>query len=73
MIEYKLNNRSIKRPDTSFHLTRNPTPPPTWLKFLPNGAPYPDIVVEVAVNNESPTKLMNDNDILPDRPPSGYG
>ena len=25
-----------------------------------NGAPYPNIVVEVAVNHESPTKLMND-------------
>jgi hypothetical protein len=25
-----------------------------------NGAPYPNIVVEVEVNNESPTKLMND-------------
>src|SRR5436190_19525698 len=58
----KLNNRSIKRPDTSFHLAHNhiPAPPPAWPKFLPNGAPYPNIVIEVAVNNESPTKLMND-------------
>ena len=27
---------------------------------MPNGAPYPNIVVEVAVNHESPTKLMRD-------------
>jgi hypothetical protein len=27
---------------------------------MANGAPYPNIVVEVAVNDESPTKLMND-------------
>ena len=27
---------------------------------MANGAPYPNIVVEVAVNHESPTKLMND-------------
>src|ERR1700737_2295743 len=61
VIDCKLNNRSIKRPDTSFHLNHNsiPQPPPAWLKFMANGAPYPNIVVEVAVNHESPTKLMN--------------
>ena len=62
VIDCKLNNRSVKRPDASFCLTRNsiPQPPPAWLKFLPDGVPYPNIVVEVAVNHESPTKLMND-------------
>lgn len=62
VIDCKLNNRSIKRPDTSFHLHQNsiPQPPLGWLKFMSNGALYPNIVVEVAVNHESPTKLMND-------------
>jgi hypothetical protein len=58
----ELNHRSIKRPDASFHLHFNsiPQPPPVWLKFMSNDAPYPNIVVEVAVNHESPTKLIND-------------
>src|SRR5271170_7977490 len=62
VIDCTLNNRSVKRPDASFHLHRNsiPQPPPDWLKFMRNGAPYPNIVVEVEVNHESPTKLMND-------------
>jgi len=62
VIDCKLNNRSVKRPDTSFHLHQNsiPQPPPGCLKFMGNGAPYPNIVVEVAVNHESPMKLMND-------------
>src|SRR5277367_5606784 len=62
IIDCIINLCSVKRPDTSFHLCRNsiPQPPPAWLRFMPNGAPYPNIVVEVAVNNESPTKLMRD-------------
>jgi hypothetical protein len=70
IIDCIINLRSVKRPDTSFHLCRNsiPEPPPAWLRFMPNGAPYPNIVVEVEVNNEidhnlhneSPTKLMRD-------------
>lgn len=62
VIDCQLNNRSVKRPDASFRLTQNsiPQPPPAWLKFMQNGVPYPNIVAEVAVDNESPTKLMND-------------
>jgi hypothetical protein len=33
-------------------------PPPAWKKFLPDGLPYPNIVIEVAVNNESPEALL---------------
>ncbi len=52
----KLYNLSIKRPDSSYPLLADkiPLPPPNWLRFLPNGMPYPNVVVEVAVNNESP-------------------
>lgn len=56
-----LTNRSKKRPDYSwqFRKPRIPsTPPPAWMKFLPDGLPYPNIVVEVAVNNESPDQLL---------------
>lgn len=61
-VDCKLNKCSVKHPDLSFHLHRNcvPQPPPGWLKFMRNGAPYPNIVVEVAVNHERPTKLMED-------------
>jgi hypothetical protein len=57
-----LNNRSVKRPDGSYKFRRRflPNPPPAWLKFLPNNQPYPCIVFEVAVNHESPAKLMRD-------------
>lgn len=60
----KLNNRSKKRPDASFRLLADkiPVPPPNWLRLLPNGMPYPNIVVEVAVNNESPQRLLDDAD-----------
>jgi len=37
---------------------RIPNPPPAWMKFLPDGLPYPNIVVEVAVNHETPDKFM---------------
>ena len=62
IIDCQINNRSVKRPDSSFHLYENsiPQPPPGWLKFMANGAPYPNIVVEVVVNHESPNKLMRD-------------
>src|SRR5436190_4986028 len=36
-----------------------PDPPPPWMKFLPNGLLYPNIVVEVVVNNENPDKLKD--------------
>lgn len=29
------------------------------MKFLPDGLPYPNIVIEVAVNHESPQKLLD--------------
>ena len=60
--DVRLNNRSIKRPDASFKIRRSqiPVPPPVWLKWQPNGHPYPNLVVEVAVNNEGPQKLLSD-------------
>ena len=59
-----LNNRTNKRPDTSFRIRKSqiPNPQPQWLKLLPNnpfGLPFPSIVVEVAVNNVSPTILQD--------------
>jgi len=60
-----LNNPpNEKRPDAAFRLRENqiPNPPPPWIRYLANGAPYPNVVVEVAVNNESPQKLMDDAD-----------
>jgi hypothetical protein len=61
-IDVRLTNHSIKRPDLSFKITRPsiPNPSPPWLKFQLNGHPYPNLVVEVAVNNESPQKLLGD-------------
>jgi Putative restriction endonuclease len=59
-----LSNRSKKRPDTSFGIRKSEIPNlrPPWLKLLPNnpfGLPCPSIVVEVAVNNESPSTLRD--------------
>lgn len=53
---------AIKRPDASFRIRPRamPNPPPGWIKFFRNGAPYPNVVVEVAVNNEGPAKLEGD-------------
>lgn len=53
-VDVILDNISKKRPDTSFRIPNRflPTPPPAWMKFLPNGKTYPNIVVEVAVQNE---------------------
>lgn len=61
-IDVRINNRSIKRPDSSFKIrpSQIPVSPPNWLKMQPNGHPYPNIVVEVAVNHESPQKLLGD-------------
>jgi hypothetical protein len=61
-IDVHCDNRNKKRPDASYKIRRPdiPAPPPAWLKFLPNGQPYPNLVVEVAVNNESPTRLLGD-------------
>ena len=60
-LDMPLTNRSLKRPDYSWQLRKQkiPTPPPSWMKFLPDGFPYPNIVVEVEVNNESPAQLIN--------------
>ena len=57
----KLKNRSIKRPDASYCLLSDKIPVP-YLHFLPNGIPYPNVVVEVAVNNESPQRSLDDAD-----------
>jgi Uma2 family endonuclease len=60
--DVRLNNRSIKRPDASFKIRRwqIPVPPPVWLKLQRNGHPYPNLVVEVAVNHEGLQKLRDD-------------
>jgi hypothetical protein len=36
-----------------------PNPPPAWIQYLPNGKPHPNIVVEVAVGNESPQEILD--------------
>ena len=61
-VDVPCDNRTLKRPDASFKIRRAnvPTPPPAWLKFQGNGQPYPNLVVEVPVNNESPTRLLDD-------------
>jgi hypothetical protein len=60
--DVRLSNESIKRPDSSFKIrhTEIPVPHPVWLRLQPNGHPYPNLVVEVAVNNEAPQKLLDD-------------
>ena len=57
----KLTNHAKKRPDYSWQIRkpRIPNPPPPWMKFLPDGLPYPNIVVEVAVNNERRKELID--------------
>lgn len=59
--DVRVSNRSVKRPDASFKVRRPliPAPPPNWLKMQPNGHPYPNLVIEVAVNNEGP-QLLDD-------------
>lgn len=54
---------SKKRPDASWRIRKShiPNPRPAWIKLLPNNPynlPFPSIVVEVAVNNESPAILQ---------------
>jgi Uma2 family endonuclease len=49
---------SKKRPDASWRIRKShiPNPRPTWIKLLPNNPynlPFPSIIVEVVVNNES--------------------
>jgi hypothetical protein len=53
---------TVKRPDAAFRLRENqiPNPPPPWIHYLASGAPYPNVVVEVAVNNEDPQTLLDD-------------
>jgi hypothetical protein len=50
-----------KRPDGSFRFLNRllPNPSPAWIKYLPNGKPYPNLVVEVAVMNEDPTQITD--------------
>ena len=59
-----LNVRTKKRPDASFRLDQDklPNPPPNWIVNLPNGLPTPNVVVEVAVNNEGPRQFLDDAD-----------
>lgn len=54
---------SKKRPDASWGIRKShiPNPRPGWIKLLPNNPydlPFPSIVVEIAVNNESPAVLQ---------------
>jgi hypothetical protein len=60
--DIRLNDTSIKRPDISYTILppRIPQPQPAWLQLQPNGHPYPNLVVEVAVNHESAQKLLSD-------------
>jgi hypothetical protein len=53
-----------KRPDASWRLQRHllPNPPPGWLKFDARGFPTANVVVEVAVGNESPDAFRVDCD-----------
>ena len=62
MTDIRLYAGAIKRPDASYGIRPRalPNPPPPWVKFLPNGDPYPNVVLEVAVNYESPLKLKRD-------------
>lgn len=61
VVDVPLDNISTKRPDASFRLINRllPNPPPAWMRFLPNGKPHPNIVVEVAVQNESSTEIID--------------
>ena len=62
MTDIRLYAGAIKRPDASYgiRLRALPNPPPPWVKFLPNGSSYLNVVIEVAVNNESLLKLKRD-------------
>lgn len=53
---------SIKRPDVSYRIRprQMPHPVPHWIKLLPSGALFPNVVVEVAVNDEGVANLTQD-------------
>jgi hypothetical protein len=57
-----LTNYGGKRPDLSYRIKESnlPNPIPLWLKLQADGKPYPNIVCEVEVSNESSTTLLND-------------
>jgi len=62
--DMQLTPRTLKRPAMSLGLQSSaiPNPPPTWLKFLPQGqaaSPFLSIVAEVNVTDESPSALLN--------------
>jgi hypothetical protein len=59
-IDVILFHNSVKRPDSSFALRRNrlPTPIPEWIRFQ-DGCPYPNIVIEVVLDGESKTSLID--------------
>jgi hypothetical protein len=62
MPDVRLSDGTIKRPDASYRIRPRalPNPPPSWLKFLPDGAPYPNVVVEVDVDGEGLGTLPDD-------------
>jgi len=62
MADVRLFAGAIKRPDLSYQIRPRalPNTPPAWLRFLANGITYPNVVVEVAVNNEGSRKLRDD-------------
>lgn len=62
MLDIRMYAGAIKRPDSSYLIRPRalPDPPPDWIKFLQDDVPYPNVVVEVAVNNEGPTQLKAD-------------
>ena len=57
-----LSPTTKKRPDASWRLERHllPNPPPAWLQLDARGLPTASVVLEVAVDNESPTTLQED-------------
>ena len=64
IIDLPLNFRTKKRPDASFRLDQDklPSTPPGWIVNLPNGLPTPNVVLEIAVNNEGHRQFLEDAD-----------
>jgi hypothetical protein len=62
MPDVRLSDGNIKRPDASFGIRPRalPNPPPSWLKFLPDRGPYPNVIVEVEVDSEGLETLQDD-------------
>jgi hypothetical protein len=62
MTDIPLAAGTIKRPDMSYAIRPRalPNPPPPWIKYLPDGFPCPSVVIEIAVNNDSPQKMKDD-------------